>query len=163
MTLTTVARFDKNWPYGNTFDAQLAVDFDERLANQVIGVGLNSSGEVVIGSGNTGVVGVLCLPLGKNALTGDLLEGPTAGDPVTVMKIGEIVNFRLLNISTFALTAPVAGTNYYALPTGAISATPIDGAVKIGHTVNLSVDGGAVNSARLHVHVVPGPLALDVP
>lgn len=164
MALGTVARYEKNWPYGNTFDAPLAADFDTDLANQVVAVGLNSSGAVTIGGGNTGVIGVLCVPLGKNVLTGANLEGPLAGDPVTVMKIGEIMNFRVVtNISTGALAAPTAGTKYYGLPSGLISATPVDGAVLIGHTLELLRGQGAMAAARLHVYVVPTPLALDVP
>lgn len=159
MTLTTVARYDKNMPYGNTFVAPLAVDFDERLANQVIGVGLNASGQVVVGSGQTGIRGILIVPLGKNVVTGDVLEGPIAGDNVDVMKIGEVTNFRLLNVTTFALTAAAAGTNYFATPTGQITATAVDGSVLIGHTI----EADATQGARLHVFVSPTPIALDVP
>lgn len=75
-------RFDKYDPVSGGFRAPLDANYTGATA--AIGVGLNNTGEVVVGAGNTGIVGVICLPYNKNA-----------GDIVDVMTDGEIVEAGL--------------------------------------------------------------------
>lgn len=108
-----MARIDKYEPLGGGFRAKLAADYTGS-ANP-IGVGLNSSGLVVPGAGQTGVLGVICLPKDKKA-----------GDPVDVMTDGELVGF-----------GGAAGTVYYAhASTGVISTTA--SLYRVGATVEAS-------------------------
>jgi len=106
-------RIDKYNPVGSGFRAPLAANYTGAAA--AIAVGLNSSGRVVVGAGQTGIVGVICIPTNKNA-----------GDIVDVMKHGEIVEAAL-----------VAGTLYSAnTTTGVISSAAVSGTqIYIGHTV----------------------------
>lgn len=71
--------YDKYDPISGGFRAPLAADMD--AADTPIGVGLDSSGEVDPGEGQTGVIGVVCL-------TRDM----KAGDIVDVMTDGEIAD-----------------------------------------------------------------------
>lgn len=86
-------------------------------ATAPIGVGLDTSGRVVAGAGNTGIIGVLCLPVTS-----------TAGDIVDVMTAGEIVD-----------TGGVAGTSYTAnTTTGAITSAAASATqIHVGHTVEV--------------------------
>jgi len=108
-----MARIDKYNPVSGGFRAPLNVAY-VGSANPV-GVGINGTGKVVVGGGVTGVIGVICLPLSKNA-----------GDIVDVMTDGEIVQAGL-----------VAGTLYTAnSTTGAItSAAPSATQTPVGWTV----------------------------
>jgi hypothetical protein len=80
-----------------------------------LGVGINSSGRVVVGAGQTGVVGIMVSPYDK-----------AAGDPQDVLTNGELVEF-----------GGVAGTVYTAnTTTGVISTTAKSATqVVVGHTV----------------------------
>lgn len=104
-------------------------------ADAAIGVGLNASGRVVAGAGNTGILGVLVVT-----------RAHVAGDVVDVMTDGEIVEF-----------AGTAGTVYYAdTTTGAIGTTGGAGKVRVGHTVEagrlvVRMDRGADTLATLVV------------
>ena len=71
-------RYDKYDPISGGFRAPLDADVD--AADTPVGVGLNSTGEVVVGAGQTGIVGVLWLSADK-----------TAGTAVDVMTSGEMV------------------------------------------------------------------------
>ncbi len=102
-----MARFDKYEPNVGGFRAPLAGAYTG--SETPVAVGLNTSGRVVLGAGNTGVLGVICQPKNKSA-----------GDIVDVMTSGELVEFSgtagtvyYANASTGALetTAPAAGTN----------------------------------------------------
>lgn len=111
-------RYDKYEPYAGGFRAPLLAAVTAANGFVAYGVGLDSSGRVVLGAGNTGVVGLF------------IAHGPkNAGDIVDVMTDGEAVDF-------VALTA---GTVYYAnATTGALENTaPAAGVNKtrIGHTV----------------------------
>ena len=58
-----MARYDKYEPKGGGFRAPLSADMTDAQVDTVLGVSLNASGQVVIGAaGNTGYVGVICLP-----------------------------------------------------------------------------------------------------
>jgi hypothetical protein len=106
-------RIDKYNPVGGGFRAPLAASYTGAAA--AIGVGLDSAGKVVAGAGQTGIVGVICIPTDR-----------AAGDIVDVMVNGEIVEAGL-----------AAGTLYTAnTTTGAISSAAVSGTqIKVGHTV----------------------------
>lgn len=108
------AQFDKYEPYANGFRALLNADFtDSADFGTPVGVGLNANGRLVVGGGQTGIVGVLILSKKKKA-----------GDVVDTMTSGEITGFE-----------GTPGTNYYADPTsGEIAATDGEGKVFIGFT-----------------------------
>lgn len=102
-------RFDKVEPKGGSFRAPLSYAVVSGEVGTVFGVGINASGQVVKGAGQTGVVGVICP---SNPMS--------AGDPIDVMTSGEIVDVALaagttyyINTTTGVLetSAPAAGTN----------------------------------------------------
>lgn len=113
-----MSRYDKYDSKDGGFRAPLAADFAAADLEKALGVGLDVNGRVVLGGGNTGVVGVLVLT-----------KALKAGDIVDVMTDGEIVEVPGL----------AAGTVYYAAAAGgAISAAgPAVGAnaARVGHTV----------------------------
>jgi hypothetical protein len=111
--VSTIARIDKYDPVGGGFRAPLAAAYAGAAAP--VGVGLDVNGRVVVGAGNTGIKGVICIPDARNA-----------GDIVDVMKDGELVDF-----------VGAAGTNYRVTDaTGAIDAgAPGAGQTYVGHTV----------------------------
>lgn len=121
-----MAHYDKYDPTDGGFRAPLAADLAKNSAGNPIGVGLNTSGQVVAGAGNTGIVGVL-------TVTRDM----KAGDIVDVMTDGEIVE----------MVAPVvAGTTITALTTtGALGVTAAD-------ATHIEV-GFAVEATRLVVRI----------
>lgn len=125
-----MARYDKYEPYANGFRALLKLDFIDPAKYKVpFGVGLDADGLVVVGNGNTGIVGILILT-----------EHRDAGDVVDVMTGGEVVNF-----------GGVAGTKYFADPTtGVINTTSAAGKTPVGFTAEatrLIVRRGAVVAA----------------
>lgn len=103
-------RFDKYDPVSGGFRAPLNAAYTGAAA--ALGVGLNSSGKVVVGAGATGIVGVICQPYDK-----------AANDIVDVMTDGEIVEAAL-----------AAGTTYYAHATTGVISTTVS-AYRVGHTV----------------------------
>lgn len=104
-----MARYDKYDPVSGGFRAPLAADLS--TTDTVIGVGLDASGNVVPGAGQSGVVGAVVVTREMNA-----------GDIVDVMTDGEVVEAGL-----------TAGTAYYAANAdGAVATT---GDVYLGHTV----------------------------
>lgn len=108
-----MARFDKYNPVSGGFRAPLNASYTGSA--NVVGVGINGSGKVVVGAGVTGVIGAICSPLSKNA-----------GDIIDVMTDGEIVQAAL-----------VAGTLYTVNTTsGAVSsAAPSATQTPLGWTV----------------------------
>jgi hypothetical protein len=137
MTLATKPRVDKTDPYVGNPRGTLAADVTADQANLVIGVGLNSTGQVVVGAGSSGIIGVTIFAVGHDYLTGGLVQPPQAGDTIDVFKHGEIVNFYSSVVTTgvFSLgAAGVAGTKYYAHADGSVNATATSG-VFVGHTM----------------------------
>lgn len=109
-----MANYDKYDPKAGGFRAPLHADWLKEDLKKVFGVGLNASGNLVKGAGNSGMVGVLVLT-----------EALKAGDIVDPMTAGEIVDF-----------GGTPGTVYYADPaTGVVNATSAPGKVRVGHTV----------------------------
>lgn len=123
-------RYDKYEPFAGGFRAPLLAAVSSANGFVAYGVGLDSSGRVVLGAGNTGVIGVMIAHGAK-----------AAGDFVDVMTDGEIVD----------LTALTAGTVYYAnATTGALETTaPATG-------VNKARLGYTVEATRMVVRVDPG-------
>lgn len=127
---TLKPRWDKYNGYVGNFRAPLAADVDlDTEANVVLPAGIDSNGAVVFGAGQSGIVGVVIIPVGTN-MQGTLLDGGVntgAGDICDVGKHGEIVNFA------DSAGNNAAGTNYFANADGTV--TPDTGDVYIGHTV----------------------------
>ena len=111
--------------------AFLAADWSSSDLNKVVGVGLNASGQIVKGAGNTGILAVLVLSRVIKA----------GREPVDPMKRGEIVAFDLQGKPSVALGIAAAGTRYAVdNTTGAVEAlsgstAPAAGKTYIGHTV----------------------------
>ena len=110
-------RYDKYDPISGGFRAPLDADVD--AADTPVGVGLNSTGEVVVGAGQTGIVGVLWLSADK-----------TAGTAVDVMTSGEMVEMTGLAAGKIVCADTTSG----ALDDVAASATK----TPIGYTVEAS-------------------------
>lgn len=109
-------RYDKYEPYSGGFRAPLAAAVIDANKFVAYGVGLDTSGRVVLGAGNTGILGVF-IAHGVKA----------AGDFVDVMTSGEIVDATGLTAGT-KLTA---NTTTGAITNGATSTTQ----VPVGATV----------------------------
>lgn len=107
-----MTRFDKYDPISGGFRAPLAADWPSGDLSKIIPCGLNASGAVVKGAGNTGVKGVVCLTKIRHA-----------GEIVDVMTDGEVVE----------ATGLTAGTNYYGSAAGAVGTTNTD--TYLGNTV----------------------------
>jgi hypothetical protein len=126
-----MARFDKYDPISGGFRAATAIAWTSSDLNKAFAVGLNSSGAVVKGAGNSGVVGIVVVTKAK-----------AIGDIIDVMTQGEIVEATLSD-GTTALTA---GTSYYGdVTSGALTATATSNK-KLGYTVE---------TTRLVVRVSP--------
>lgn len=128
-----MARYDKYDPVSGGFRAPVAVAWTSSDLNKPFAVGLNSSGQVVKGPGNSGIVG-LCI----------VTKTKAAGEIVDVMTSGEIVEATLSD-GTTALTA---GTTYY----GVVA----DGTISATATANEKI-GFTVEASRLIVRCAPTP------
>lgn len=86
-----MARYDKVVPKNGVFRATLAAPFPKEQAEIPYGIGLNAQGLLVIGAGQTGILGVLVLTKHERAgarvdpmTHGEIVEfGPTDGVPGT--------------------------------------------------------------------------------
>lgn len=114
-------RWDKTDPV-DTIRARLNADWLAADLGVIVGVGLNASGNVVKGAGNTGVIGVVCL-------TREL----KAGHPVDIIKRGEAVGGAEVIVGT----AAVAGTSYAISAAGVITATAAGVRGTLGNTVEI--------------------------
>lgn len=137
MALATKPRWDKYDGYVGNYRGALAADVVlATQANKVLAVGVNSSGAVTVGSGQTGINGVIIIPVGVD-MYGNLLDGGVntqAGDLTDVGKHGEITNFAPYAASGTA-PAAAAGTNYYGHADGSVLPSTAAGALYVGHTV----------------------------
>lgn len=116
MGLSTKPRWDKYDGYVGNYRGVLGEDIDLDLeANVVLAVGHNSSGAIVIGSGQTGIKGLMIVAVGTD-IHGNLLDGGInnqSGDPQDVGKHGEITNFRpSVLTNSFAVTVVVGSGNF---------------------------------------------------
>lgn len=164
MALATKPRWDKYDGYVGNYRGPLAADVVlATQANKVLAVGVNSSGAVTVGAGQTGVHGLVIIPVGVD-MYGNLLDGGVntqAGDMCDVGKHGEITNFKPYQPSGTAPN-PAAGTNYYGHPDGAVLPSTGPGAVYVGHTVEadrLVVDVSAGGPSEVVADNVPVGLA----
>lgn len=133
------AKIDKYEPIAGGFRAPLAADltFDASGHFGPKVVSLNASGQVVVGTaGQSGGVGILIknVPMYPNlgnipgAVNAGVPIGGKAGNIVDIMTHGEITG----------VTGLAAGTTYYAVSDGTMTATKPAAGVegwKIGHTV----------------------------
>lgn len=108
------ARYDKYDPMVGGFRAPLNVD-TVKNTGLPLGVGLNSSGRVVVGAGNTGVIGVLVLT--KDMKAGDIVDVMTSGECVdcTTLTAGTVISANtttgvLSNAAASATQTPVGFT-----------------------------------------------------
>jgi hypothetical protein len=92
-------RFDKYGPYVGGFRAKLAVALAAADVGKVWAVGLNASGQVVLGAGSTGIIAVICA-----------VRTHAIGEQIDCMTDGEIGDFTLQNGS-----AAAAGTRYFGV------------------------------------------------
>lgn len=125
MALATKPRWDKYDGYVGNYRGVLAADIDlDNEANVVLAVGHNSDGAVVIGSGQTGIKGLMIVAVGGD-IHGNLLDGGinnNAGDPCDVGKHGEITNFVANPADdTYALVVTVGSGNFTVNVNGKIS------------------------------------------
>lgn len=164
MALTTKPRWDKYDGYIGNYRGPLAADVVlATQANKVLAVGVNSSGAVTVGAGQTGVNGLVIIPVGVD-MYGNLLDGGVntqAGDLADVGKHGEITNFQPYLPGGTAPSA-AAGTNYYGHVDGAVLPSTGPGAIYVGHTVEadrLIVDVSANGPASVISSNVPVGLA----
>lgn len=109
-------RFDKYDPFSGGFRAPLAANQAKTDAGNPLAVGLDANGRVVLGAGNTGILGLLALTQDKKV-----------GDIVDVMTHGECVD----------MVGLTAGTIITAADAGGVIATTAPGAgrKRIGYTV----------------------------
>lgn len=138
-----MARYDKYDPISGGIRATIAANYPDALLGVPMGVGFNSSGQLVVGSGQTGIIGVLVVTQ-KPGRVGPQREIGV----VDVMKRGCITDFGPSS-ATPGVAFGTAGTAYYSDVLGNISATPGVGSVYVGHTVEPD---------RLEVAVLPVPL-----
>lgn len=77
-----MARYDKYEPKGGGFRAPLAADMAEADIDTIKGVGLDVNGHLVIGAGETGIIGVFSAP--RQLKAGEIADTMTDGDVVDV-------------------------------------------------------------------------------
>lgn len=148
MALHTKPRWDKYDAYVGNFRAPLGANVASDHFNKVVAVGLDSNGAVVIGGGQTGVVGLMIVAVGQD-IHGNLLDGginTQAGDIQDIGVHGEITNFVGWDVTAKTETPSVAGTKWYAKADGSLTHTAAAGQVLVGYTVEKD---------RLIVHVDP--------
>lgn len=109
-----MARIDKTEPNVGSFRAPLNANLTGGAAP--LGVGINSSGRVVVGAGQTGVVGIIVSPYDK-----------VAGDIIDVLHLGQLVEF-----------GGAAGTVYTANTTTGVISTTAKSATQ--HVVGFTVE-----------------------
>lgn len=136
------ARFDKYDSKDGGFRAALSAALAHTPSNEatndvgkVWAVGLNASGQVVKGAGDSGVLGVI-VPT----------RAMGAGEMVDVMTDGEIVNVTLHDGNAIA-----AGTTVHGVPASGILSETATGNVRLGFTV--AEEAGVTYRGRLVVRV----------
>lgn len=112
-----MARYDKYDPIANGFRADIAADFPDADLGKIFGVGLDTAGKVVKGTGNSGIVGILVVT-SKPGTVGPLRQIAR----VDVMTQGCVTDFGPTS-GTPGTTFGVAGTKYYSDAAGLITTT----------------------------------------
>lgn len=139
-----MARVDKYDFQTGGFRAHVAADYADADLGKLFGFGLDSSGKMVKGNGQTGQIGVwVCTE--KPGVVGPLREVSR----LDIMREGCVTDFGPTT-GVPGVDFGVAGTRYFSNPTtGAISATPAVGGYYVGVTVEPD---------RLEVNFNPIPL-----
>jgi hypothetical protein len=114
-----MARFDVIEPYSGSFRAVLAADWVAADGTPVA-VGLDSTGKVVPGAGNTGIVGIVVL----------VKRHKKAGDVVDIMTHGQC-----LEVGDTGFTGRAAGIAVYAVPASGALTNVATANIKIGYMV----------------------------
>lgn len=144
-----MSRYDKYDPKNGGFRAVLAADWNPADLEKIFGVGLDSSGRVVKGAGQTGVIGVLVLTKARKA-----------GEIVDVMTSGEIVDFGP-TFGTPGTDFGAAGTAYHSqaandeVQTVTITGTPTGG------TFTLTFNGETTATIAYNASAANVKTALD--
>jgi hypothetical protein len=121
-----VSRYDKYDPKVGGYRAQLAANWPDSLVEHVVGVGHDAEGRLVVGSGVTGIKGVVVLTKARKA-----------GEIVDVMTSGEIVEFGPNDGTAEAgVDFGDPATDYFAAADGDVTDTGGVGAFYVGHTVS---------------------------
>lgn len=139
-----MARFDQSDPINSTFRVDIAADYPDANLGKLYGVGLDSSGKLIVGAGQDGICGVLVLNQ-KPGRVGPLREVQR----VDVMFCGEITDFGP-TAGVPGTDFGLAGTAYYSDAAGLITATWASGSYFVGRTVEPD---------RLIVNVSVAPIA----
>jgi len=130
-----MSRYDKYGPKTGGFRAATSIAWTSADFGKIFGVGLNASGQIVKGAGNSGILGV-CI----------VTEAKAIGAILDVMTGGEIVEATLSD----GTTAIAAGTAVYSVPA--------DGTLTVTATANKKI-GFTVEATRLVVRVAGSGLA----
>jgi hypothetical protein len=102
-------RYDKYDPIDGGFRAPVAAAVTSGNALVAYGVGLDTSGRVVLGAGNTGVIGVM---IAHNAKAiGDIVDVMTDGEIVEGTFTAGTVYYANAGTGALETSAPAAGTN----------------------------------------------------
>lgn len=120
-----MSRYDKYNPKVGGYRAPLAADWPANKVEHVVGVGHDANGRVVVGSGVTGVKGVVVLTKARKA-----------GEIIDVMTAGEIVEFGPSDSGSDAgVDFGTAATEYFSDAAGVVTDTSATGSFYVGHTV----------------------------
>lgn len=139
-----MAKYDKYEPYANGERHPLAADWPraDAVAGVPYGVGLNASGQIVKGAGQTGIIGLLILNQSAQLSTAKW----KAGDIVDVMSKGDVIDWitsaGVLGVAAFQYYV-TAATGLIIAGTGTGGATQPSGSVPLGYTAQVSTKTGA--------------------
>jgi hypothetical protein len=113
------ARLDKTESATGVVRAKLAADIASGSWNKILGIGINSSGQAVLGAGQSGIVGVAIFDSTNSK----------AGQVCDIFKLGEII--------VWGTELLVAGTVYTVNTTTGVISSTVAGAtqIKVGYTV----------------------------
>jgi hypothetical protein len=105
-----VARFDKYDGMTGGYRAPLDFDISSDDVGEIFAVGLNASGRVVLGAGNTGITAVICAT--QPMAAGDIIDNMTAGEIVECAGLTAGTTYFGVNADgTVATAAPATGVN----------------------------------------------------
>lgn len=113
-----MARVDKTQSAVGVVRGVLAADIPTNSFDTVLGAGLDTSGRIVVGAGNSGVIGVLV----------PSTTAYKAGDPADIFVLADILEVDGL----------AAGSKVYASTTTGAIGTSATGATQIGFSVEAS-------------------------
>lgn len=112
-------RYDKYDPKAGGFRAALAADRTKTSGGNPLGVGLDSSGNVVVGAGNTGVIAILATT--RDMKAGDIVDCMTDGECVDM--VGLTAGTKITANTTTGVLSNAAGTATQVLVGWTVEAT----------------------------------------